>query len=435
MPLADYKMNYTYNSNNKVSTFQRELKSPGIIQKSHFSYTYDGSNRLDKNDITDSIYVESQSAWYTTPGKETYSYDGNGLLTEKLREMASTGQTTLENEKKWIHSYDANKRCTLIVEHSWDDSKNQWEASDRHSYAYNTSGQMTLAGYEFWNGTAWEKADDEFIYTYNGGRLSKVEEVSQKNDDDDATEYVYDSKRIVDHFITSHRVNGTSTWTINRKTQIFYDSKGEADYGLVYKWNGSAYEAKAFQRILFQPQGVPSVPKAPSGLTITPLKKAGAKLYLTWTDNADDELGFIIYRSTDSSVFDSIGTVAENIEEFTDSNLLNKAKYYYRVAAYNATGVSEYSNTLGQTTLATRLSQTDLLEITVFPNPTQGQLTLKGISEGSISVYDLAGHLIYHDSNIETHPLMLNISLADNGIYIARVKSQQNESVFRIVKQ
>lgn len=59
---------------------------------------------------------------------------------------------------------------------------------------------------------------------------------------------------------------------------------------------------------------------------------------LTWTDNATNEMGYLIERSTSSTgPFILVGRVAKNTTSFTDNKSLNSgATYYYRIVAANA---------------------------------------------------------------------------------------------------
>lgn len=68
----------------------------------------------------------------------------------------------------------------------------------------------------------------------------------------------------------------------------------------------------------------------------------GVLLRLTWTDNASDETGYTIERSTDGVSYAAIDSVAANTETY-DNNVSPGATYYYRVRANNANGGS-YSN-------------------------------------------------------------------------------------------
>ena len=60
---------------------------------------------------------------------------------------------------------------------------------------------------------------------------------------------------------------------------------------------------------------------------------------LRWTDGSPNEAGFRIYRSrVAGDVGDLVGTVAYNIDRFTDATAQAGVAYYYRVAAHNGFG-------------------------------------------------------------------------------------------------
>ncbi|MFY9558501.1 MAG: putative Ig domain-containing protein, partial [Blastocatellia bacterium] len=84
-------------------------------------------------------------------------------------------------------------------------------------------------------------------------------------------------------------------------------------------------------------------PLAPSGLV------AGAgsptEVTLVWQDTTVVEDGFQIERRGGSSAeFNQIGIVGHNSTSYTDGSVLPNTAYAYRVRAFNATGVSSYSN-------------------------------------------------------------------------------------------
>jgi hypothetical protein len=91
-------------------------------------------------------------------------------------------------------------------------------------------------------------------------------------------------------------------------------------------------------------------PAAPSALTAT--AASSSQINLGWTDNATDESGFKIERSTDGTTFTQVATVAANVATFSNTGLSVSTTYYYRVRAYNAGGDSAYSNTANATTPA-----------------------------------------------------------------------------------
>jgi hypothetical protein len=92
-----------------------------------------------------------------------------------------------------------------------------------------------------------------------------------------------------------------------------------------------------------------AVPVIPSPTNLTAALAAGPQVNLTWTDNATNETGFIVQRSTDGVIFTQIGTApARNNTgsvSFVDSSIQPGTTYTYRVAATSAVGQSAYSNT------------------------------------------------------------------------------------------
>lgn len=79
-------------------------------------------------------------------------------------------------------------------------------------------------------------------------------------------------------------------------------------------------------------------PAAPTNLTIT---AAVSTTTLSWIDNANNEVGFDIYRSVgNNSNFVKIQTLAANATSFTNTLLNSDTEYFYRVEAVNASGAA-----------------------------------------------------------------------------------------------
>jgi len=93
----------------------------------------------------------------------------------------------------------------------------------------------------------------------------------------------------------------------------------------------------------------PQPPAAPSNVTATPV--SSSQINLAWTDNATNEDGFEIERSTDGTTFTLLAKVGTNVTTYSNTGLTASTTYYYRVRAYNADGKSDYSNTASGTTL------------------------------------------------------------------------------------
>jgi len=90
-------------------------------------------------------------------------------------------------------------------------------------------------------------------------------------------------------------------------------------------------------------------PVAPSALSGT----AGSfdRIDLTWTDNSDDELGFIIERRVQGSAdFIQIVETPPNATSYTDVSVTSETTYEYRIRTLNETSFSAYATSSAVTT-------------------------------------------------------------------------------------
>jgi transcriptional regulator CtsR len=92
-----------------------------------------------------------------------------------------------------------------------------------------------------------------------------------------------------------------------------------------------------------------TVPVAPSNLTTT--ATSSSQINLAWTDNSNNETGFLIERSTGAGAFAQIASVGAGVVSYGSTGLAANTSYNYRVRATNAKGNSAYSNTSTKTTL------------------------------------------------------------------------------------
>ncbi len=106
---------------------------------------------------------------------------------------------------------------------------------------------------------------------------------------------------------------------------------------------------------------VKSAASAPMAAIETPTNlvatlQAGPQVSLTWRDNATNETGFVIQRSTDGVNFAQVGTAPARNNTgnvtFVDPTVVLGTAYTYRVAAVNAFGSSAYSNLASMTVAA-----------------------------------------------------------------------------------
>lgn len=93
-----------------------------------------------------------------------------------------------------------------------------------------------------------------------------------------------------------------------------------------------------------------SVPATPTGLAATPLSTS--EIEISWLDQSDDEAGYELQRKTGSGSWEiHEGRLPADTSVFNDTMLPEGGEYSYRVRAYNAAGLSVYSNEVSAATL------------------------------------------------------------------------------------
>ncbi|PIT92362.1 MAG: hypothetical protein COU08_02560 [Candidatus Harrisonbacteria bacterium CG10_big_fil_rev_8_21_14_0_10_42_17] len=83
-------------------------------------------------------------------------------------------------------------------------------------------------------------------------------------------------------------------------------------------------------------------PAVPNKLQAGPL--TANQMVLKWSDNADNESGYRIERSSDGEGFVQIAMVPADSTEYEDSRVEPNKNYTYRIRAFNRSGNSEYSS-------------------------------------------------------------------------------------------
>ena len=119
--------------------------------------------------------------------------------------------------------------------------------------------------------------------------------------------------------------------------------------------------------------------KNPSNLKAASQQKE--TITLTWTDNANDELGYVVEISTDNKTFTELERVAANTTSYTAIGLTPETAYYFRVRAYGENNLySPYSNTLSTETIG------DPSAPALSTNPTPAVNAEIGVASGGVTL-------------------------------------------------
>ena len=143
-------------------------------------------------------------------------------------------------------------------------------------------------------------------------------------------------------------------------------------------------------------------PAAPTNLTAVAI--TGSQINLSWQDNANNETGFRIERTTTGG-FALIATVGAGKISYSNTGLNPSTPYTYRVYAYNSAGNSAYSNEDSATTPAGEISPyprpAQIGTSTGHPNITAGTIgcRVKKTDGKTTYYYALSNNHVYADEN------------------------------------
>ncbi|MGK7393484.1 MAG: FG-GAP-like repeat-containing protein [Candidatus Cyclobacteriaceae bacterium M3_2C_046] len=170
---------------------------------------------------------------------------------------------------------------------------------------------------------------------------------------------------------------------------------------------------------------------APSGLSATAFSTS--QIDLSWTDNADNELEFVIERAeTSGGPFTQIASIAADNEAYSDTGLSEGLTYYYRVKAISGASESDFTSETSATTLTTIIAPDNLnatasgtgqIELTWDDNSDNESGFVIERSLTSISGFS---ELITTSANITA--FSDNTSLAEGTTYFYRIKAVNGPS-------
>ena len=119
-------------------------------------------------------------------------------------------------------------------------------------------------------------------------------------------------------------------------------------YYRVYAFNDAGSSAVPNWVSATTPAGsTPTLPAAPSNLAATAV--SASQINLSWNDNANNETGFKIERSSGTG-WTQIAQTGANVTSYANTGLAAGTTYSYRVSAYNSAGSSASSNSASATT-------------------------------------------------------------------------------------
>lgn len=167
---------------------------------------------------------------------------------------------------------------------------------------------------------------------------------------------------------------------------------------------------------------------------------------LTWNDNSNNELGFIVERKKDESEFQILDSTSADTYEYIDSSIVAGGTYHYRIKAYNDYSESSYSDTSSVTITTTGIETESKNNFSFkvfqnYPNPFNSSTVIEfeiEINENvKLELYNSLGELTYTVYNNFLpeghHTIEINLSSFSSGVYLYHLCAGQHSFIGKLV--
>ena len=163
-------------------------------------------------------------------------------------------------------------------------------------------------------------------------------------------------------------------------------------------------------------------------------KNTENKNQLNWTTSTElNTNNFVIERSNNGKNFTTIGSVkaignSSTAQSYTfeDANILNNNIHYYRLKINDNNGQYSYSNVI-------IISKENKNNISLYPNPAKGFVTISGDKIENIVVTNILGKTVLQQEFNKVSTATLNTTILAKGIYNITVKNATSTTNVKLI--
>lgn len=158
-----------------------------------------------------------------------------------------------------------------------------------------------------------------------------------------------------------------------------------------------------------------------------------------WAGTASETIGYGIYRSSDGTNYSMIGWAGGNETSYNDYDI-QSVNCYYKVTAVNTIpgdatcesapamsvdGIHDYVSVITDA-----VGENESV-VSVYPNPTENELTIAAEGMRHITVMNAVGQVVY-DAPVDTETTVLNLGQYGAGMYMIRISTEHETFVRKI---
>jgi len=345
---------------------------------SKYSYTYDSRNNL----LTELVEDRGSNNTWVNNRQEIMTYDENDNLTTHLRQSWNQNTHTWGNSTLDTYTYDSNNNLLKRFIQTPYNGTNVWRNFSQYTYTYDSDNNRLTDFYQTWadNNSGWI---DIVLYTYtyysNNNRQTELCEIST-NAKEEST-YTYDTENNLINQLTKTWQNGN--WVNSSRINYTYDSKNNLLSYLRENWNNT---------------------------WINDLQKL-------WTYDDNDNC-----------------TLVENFS-FSDGRRhpvdIPMCLYYNNMQSSLYYTACKVTAMYKEVTKPTSIEDFSLSTISIYPNPTSGQLNITNDEQNikQITIFDLYGVRLF-----DTKHATFDISHFSAGVYVVQIITEKGIVTKKIVK-
>ncbi len=240
-------------------------------------------------------------------------------------------------------------------------------------------------------------------------------------------------------FIWAKQFEGVSSWpgclTLDRANNICvigsFEKTVDFDPGPEkYPLTAILYNIDAF--IVKMNQGGPVLSMAAPILLQLQTTQVQGAISLKWQDKAVNETGYMILKSFNRRDWLIVDSLEANTTTYTDPSLVTD-EVYYKVAAFNGAGRSDYSNTVSYVLVGIKERDSNLFGSTIYPNPTNGMVFIRTKAE-KIRIRDAFGAIVFDGEwSLFKYLVPIDLRMLASGMYFVELYHSNIVEVQKII--
>lgn len=350
------------------------------------------------------------STWRNSQGSN-YEYDSNNNL---VSQTSYTWDTSWKINSKEINTYDANKKITVYIYQTLNNTTKNLENSYKILYTY-TNGLIAEELYQKWVNSQWVN-EGKFDLSYNNNLATSS--ISYNWDGtqwivNDRSTITYNSNNKVTEILTEDWVN--AQWQNSYKELYTYNMNNKIASEIYYKWNVSNWQEEEKQEYVLDANG----------------NRIKETVYYNGNINYKREYTY----DTSSLMSNFIHPFYYDTYYFEDFPYINKllsmnfSWYDTTTSSFENSYVTTY-NYNNSITLGADDFEINNKNFTVFPNPSNNYIQISGLEESeNYKIFTITG--VEVNKGIISDNEKIDIQNLTNGFYFLKLNKGRTIKILK----